>query len=109
MRSILAGLLVAIVAACGSRQVEVRSGPRPTSEVSVRVTNNLSQGVNVSVVSGGNESFLRQVNANSTETLPVQGVAAGTSVTLRATTVDGRNTYTRENVVLSGTFSWTVP
>ena len=109
MRSILAGFLIAIVAACGARQVEVRSGPRPTSEVSVRVQNNLSQGVNVYVVSGGQDMFLRQVNANSAETLPVQGVASGSSVTLRATTVDGRNTYTRENVVLNGTFNWTVP
>ena len=109
MRSILAGLLVAIVAACGSRKVEVVGGPRPASEVSVRVQNNLSQAVNVYVVSSGQDMFLRQVNANSAETLPVQGVASGSSVTLRATTVDGRNTYTRENVVLTGTFSWTVP
>ena len=109
MRSILAGLLIATVVACGGRQVEVRCGPRPASEVSVRVQNNLSQGVNVYVVSGGQDMFLRQVNANSTETLPVQGVASGSSVTLRATTVDGRNTYTRDNVVLNGTFSWTVP
>ena len=109
MRSILAGLLIAMVAACGGRQVEVRSGPRPTAEVSVRVQNNLTQGVNVYVVTGGQDMFLRQVNANSAETLPVQGVASGSSVTLRATTVDGRNTYTRENVVLNGTFNWTVP
>ena len=109
MRSILAGLLIAMVVACGGRQVEVRSGPRPTSEVSVRVTNNLSQGVNVYVVSGGQDMFLRQVNAKSTETLPVQGVAAGSSVSLRATSVDGRDIYTRDNVVLNGTFNWTVP
>ena len=109
MRAILAGFLIAVVAACGSRQVEVRSGPRAAAEVSVRVQNNLSQGVNVYVVSGGQDMFLRQVNANSAETLPVQGVASGSSVTLRATTVDGRNTYTRENVVLNGTFNWTVP
>ena len=109
MRSILAGLLIATVVACGGRQVEVRSTPRAAAEVAVRVQNNLSQAVNVYVVTGGQDMFLRQVNANSAESLPVNGVASGTSVMLRATTVDGRNTYTRENVVLNGTFNWTVP
>ena len=79
------------------------------AETGVRITNNLSQGVNVYVVSGGTDMFLRQVGANSTETLPVRGVASGSTVTLRATTVDGANTYSKENVVLSGTYVWQVP
>ena len=101
----------ATLAACGPRQVEVRTGASPdaASAVGVRVTNNLSQGVNVYVVTGGSDLFLRQVAANSTETLDVRGVAPGSSVTLRATTVDGTRTYTKENVVLSGTYVWQVP
>lgn len=115
MKRYLCMLLVAAAAtsaaACGARQVEVRSGVSPDvqSAVGVRVTNNLSQGVNVYVVSGGSDMFLRQLAANSTETMDVRGVAAGSSVTLRATTVDGTRTYTKDNVVLSGTYVWQVP
>ncbi|HET7456081.1 MAG TPA: hypothetical protein VFJ74_00390 [Gemmatimonadaceae bacterium] len=109
--SILALAAAATLSACGPRQVEVRTGASPdaAASVGVRVTNNLSQGVNVYVVNGGNDMFLRQVAANSSETLDVRGVAAGTSVTLKATTVDGTRTYTKENVVLSGTYVWQVP
>jgi len=109
MRALLAVLLFAVVTACSGRQVEGRTGPQAAAEVSVRVTNNLSQAVNVYVASGGSDTFLRQVAANSTEELPVQGVAAGTSVTLRARTVDGTRTYSKDNVVLSGGVSWQVP
>jgi hypothetical protein len=109
-RYLSAVLVAAALAACGPRQVEVTTGAHPAvAEVGVRMTNNLSQGVNVYVVSGGSDMFLRQVAANSTETLEVRGVASGSSVTLRATTVDGSRTYTKENVVLSGTYVWQVP
>lgn len=109
-RYLSAVLVAATLAACGPRQVEVTTGARPAvAEVGVRVTNNLTQGVNVYVVSGGSDMFLRQVAANSTETLEVRGVADGSTVTLRATTVDGSRTYTKENVVLSGTYVWQVP
>ena len=101
--------LVTVAAACGPRQVEVMSTPSAAAEVGVRLTNNLSQAVNVYVTSGGNDIFLRQVGANATETLPVQGVASGSTVTLKATTLDGRDTYTKQNVTLSGTYSWQVP
>jgi hypothetical protein len=76
----------------------------------VSVTNSLSQAVNVYVVSGGQEIFLRQVAPNSTESLPVTGVAAGSTVTLKATTMDGGRTFTRPNVVLNaGAYQWRVP
>ena len=65
--------------------------------------------VNVYVVSAGTDIFLKQVAARSTETLPVRGVADGSTVTLRATTVDGNYTYTKDNVVLSSTYVWQVP
>ena len=109
-RYLSAVLVAATLAACGPRQVEVTTGAQPeVAETGVRITNNLSQGVNVYVVSGGTDMFLRQVGANSTETLPVRGVASGSTVTLRATTVDGSRTYTKDNVVLSGTYVWQVP
>jgi hypothetical protein len=59
--------------------------------------------------SGGGELFLRQVAAQTTETIAVRGVSPGTSVTLRAAPVDGSVSYTRENVVLGQGFSWKVP
>ena len=111
MMRFLSVVLVAVtLAACGPRQVEVTTGAQPSvAELGLQMTNNLSQGVNVYVVSGGSDVFLRQVAANSTETLAVRGVAAGSTVTLRATTVDGSRTYTKDNVVLSGTYVWQVP
>jgi len=109
MKALAAALMLAVVTACGGRQVEVRSGPQPAAEVAVQMTNNLSQAVNVYVVSAGSDVFLRQVAANSTETLPVQGIATGASVSLKARTVDGTRTYTKDNVVLTGTYNWQVP
>ncbi|MDB4912620.1 MAG: hypothetical protein JWM95_264 [Gemmatimonadetes bacterium] len=100
-------------AACGGgRQVEVRTAPQPTvtAEQAVSVTNNLSQGVNISVTpTGSTELFLRQVPANTVERIVVQGVARGTSVTFKAVTVDGSRTYQSRTVPLNGTFSWPVP
>ena len=103
--------LALAVAACGQRQVEVRTAPTsPNAEQSVQVTNNLSQAVNVYVTpSGGSELFLRQVPANSVERVPVQGVAGGTSVIFKAVTIDGSRTYQSRNVTLQGTYSWPVP
>jgi hypothetical protein len=113
MRLVYTTLLAASVAlsaaACGGRQVEVRTGPTQTAEIGLQVTNNLSQAVNVYVVSGGSDIFLRQVGANATESLPVQGVATGSNVTLKATTVDGTRTYTKDNVTLAGSYRWQVP
>lgn len=109
MRFVYAMLFAVAVTACGGRQVEVRTAPSQNQAIGIQVTNNLSQAVNVYVVSGGSDIFLRQVGANATETLSVQGVAAGSTVTLKATTVDGTRTYTRDNVTLSGGYSWQVP
>ncbi|HVX38026.1 MAG TPA: hypothetical protein VHB25_00540 [Gemmatimonadaceae bacterium] len=97
------------LAACGPRQVEVRTAPTAASQLQVRVSNNLTQAVNVYVTQSGVDTFLRQVSANSQTLVPVQGVAAGTTVTLKAVTIDGTKTYTRDNVVLSGTYNFPVP
>lgn len=113
MRKMIAGVALAVAAltagACSGRQVEVQTGNTTQSQTSVTVTNNLSQAVNVYVMVGGNDMFLRQVGAGSSESLEVRGVAAGTSVTLKATTVDGTRTYTKDNVTLAGSTSWQVP
>jgi hypothetical protein len=100
----------ATVAGCGSRKVDTTNPPAPAGPTySLTVANNLTKAINVYVTNGGVDTFLRQVAASTTEQVPVKGVAAGTAVTLKATTVDGSNTYTKPNVVLSNGFSWQVP
>ena len=103
-------LMTATATACGGRAAEVRTAPVATSELSVQVTNNLSQAVNVyATPSGGSELFLRQVPANTVERVPVQGVASGTKVTFKAVTVDGSRTYGSRDVSLTGLYVWSVP
>ena len=109
MRNLLVALSVFAIAACGGRQVEVRTGPEPVSDVAIHLTNNLSQAVNVYVVSGGNDIFVKQVGSNSVEHVPVSGVAAGSTVNLRAVTVDGTRTYTKNNVTLTSMYDWRLP
>lgn len=108
-KALVAGVFLAVAAgACGPRTVDVRTAEnRP--EAYVRVTNTLGQAVNVYVLSGDNEIFLRQVPANSEARLPVSGVSSGSTVRLRAVTIDGSRTYTSDSVVLTGTYPWRVP
>ena len=105
---LLAALTIS-VSACGPRQVEVTTGAQPAADVSIRFTNNLTQGVNLYVTSGGTDVFLKQVAASSVEVVPVRGLAAGTTVTLKARTVDGTRTYSRDNVSLASNYEWRVP
>lgn len=102
-----------VLGACTGRQVEVVTNPTPESSeaaVSLRVVSTLDQPVNVYVVMGGNEMFVRQVGSRSTETAAVRGVPAGSIVTLRARPVDGRQVYERADVRLdAGVFEWRVP
>ena len=110
MRALVTSLAMAMtLAACAGRQVEVTTGPQPAADVSIRFTNNLSQAVNVYVTTGGSDVFLKQVAANSVEVLPVAGVPAGTTVMLKARTVDGTRTYTKDNVQLAVNYDWRVP
>src|SRR6478672_12547955 len=104
MRVLMVSLSMLALAACGGRQVEVRTGPEPVADVALHVTNNLSQAVNVYVVSGTSDIFLKQVSANTVEHIPVSGVAAGSTVNLRAVTVDGTRTYTKNNVTLGSSY-----
>ena len=72
------------LAACGPRQVEVRTAPTQSAEVAIHFTNNLSSAVNVYVNTGSTDMFVRQVNARAVEHLPVPGVSVGTRATLKA-------------------------
>ena len=103
-------LALATATACGGRAVEVRTAPVTTSELSVQVTNNLSQAVNVyATATGSSELFLRQIPANTVEKVPVQGLASGTKVTFKAVTADGSRTYQSRDVTLTGLYVWSVP
>lgn len=109
-RMLVLTFALAISAACGGRQVEVRTAPAATTELAVQVTNNLSQPANIYVTSaGGSELFLRQVPANTVEKIPVQGIAAGASVKFKAVTADGSRTYESRSVALTGPYLWSVP
>ena len=102
-------LLIATAIGCGQRQVEVRTAPASATQPSIQVTNNLTQAVNVYATAGGSDTFLRQVPANTSQTIPLQGFANGSTVNFKFVSVDGRNTYSRNNVTLSGTFAAAVP
>ncbi len=95
--------------ACSSHQVEVRTAPAQPSQISLQVTNKLSQAVNVYITLSGRDTFLRQVPSDSSATIPVQGFAPGSTVSLRAVTIDGTKTYSRNNIVLSGTYQFPLP
>ena len=110
MRLLLASLaLIITTSACGPRQVEVTTGAQPAADVSIRFTNNLTQAVNLYVTTGGTDVFLKQVAASSVEVVPVRGLNAGTTVTLKARTVDGTRTYSRDNIYLAANYEWRVP
>jgi hypothetical protein len=105
----LAALVAFGAGACGQRQVDVRTAPTKAAESAIHFTNNLPQAVNVYVVQNGQELFVRQVAANTTEHLPVAGVTAGTQVLLRAVTVDGKSTFTSPPTTLTTMYAWKVP
>ena len=109
MRALLAGMLFVMAAACGGRKVNVEAAPRTTAAVTLNFTNNDANAVNVYVVADGNDTFLKQVAANSTEVMPGPGIAAGTHVRLTATRTDGSKTYTSDPITLTATSNWRVP
>jgi hypothetical protein len=107
MSRLIVGLIV-LAAACGPR-VEVRSPPAQPAQQAIQMTNALAQAVNVYVNYNGNDQFIQQVRGNATLKLPVSGIPSGATVTLKAVTVDGTKTYSRQNVVLNGTLNFSVP
>jgi uncharacterized lipoprotein YajG len=108
MRSLL--VIAALLVAGCSRQVRVETAPpAATASASLKVTNASSQAISVYVQGPGAELYLKQVAANSTEIVPVPGIADGTTVKLRATLADGSRSYTRSDVLLRGVYEWRVP
>ena len=68
MRLLIASLALVMAVsatACAGRKVEVTTGPQPAADVSVRLTNNLSQAVNV-YVTAIRELNQRQTSNNKT-------------------------------------------
>lgn len=108
MRTLLA-VALCVTAACGPRQVDVQSAPTQSSEVAIHFTNNLAKAVNVYVNAGQSDLFVRQVGPNTTEHLPVPGIAAGTRVTLKAKPIDGTSGYEREGITMTDMTTWRVP
>ena len=109
MRVLLASMLLAVTAACGGRQVNVETAPRATASVMLRFTNNDTGPVNVYVVNNGQDTFLKNVAAKTTEDVAVPGIAVGTQVRLKATRTDGGKTYTSDPMSLDATTTWRVP
>ena len=102
--------IVTAVAACGPRQVEVRTAPTQSAEVSIHFTNNLASAVNVYVNTGSTDMFVRQVNAKTVEHMPVPGVSIGTRATLKAIPVGAQTGgYQRAGVTMTEMVSWAVP
>jgi hypothetical protein len=104
-------LIVALVlaAACGPRQVEVRTAAPLPPQNALQVTNGLPVAVNVYVTYNGSDQFIQQVRANTALRLPVSGIPVGATVTVKAITIDGTRTYSRQNVVLNGTLEFSIP
>lgn len=105
-RLILAFLVMA--AAC-QRQVEVRTAPPVPVQNALQVTNGLGQSINVYVTYNGSDQFIQQVRPGTSLRLPVAGIPAGATVSLKAVTVDGTRTYSRANIVLNGTYTFPIP
>lgn len=109
MKKIITLLAFTTLAACAPRVLENPSGPPTSTEVYLKVANGLGDPVNIYMVTSGSDLFLKQVAANSTESVPVQGVSPGTIVKLKARTSDGTKEYTRDDVTLTANYEWKLP
>lgn len=67
----------------------------------LRVTNNLSEMVQVWVMNSSTDTYLRSIAANSSETISVPGATAGTVVQLRAKSPSGREIKTMAGITLA--------
>jgi hypothetical protein len=111
MKALLTGLIGICLGAtmsCGA-PVTAGSAPAPSQDPAIHFSNKVGTAVNVYVVSGGVEIFLRQVAPNSSEILRVRGVGVGTLVDLKATSGDGFRTWRRNGVTLESVTVWQVP
>lgn len=108
MRHVLTTMLILAVA-CGPRQVEVRTSAPAPAQNALQVTNSLTQPVNVYVTYNGTDQFVQQVRPGTSLRLPVAGIPAGATVSLKAVTVDGTRTFSRPNIVLNGVYTFPIP
>ena len=92
VRPLAFAALLAFAGACSARQVEVKTAPTQATGLSIQVKNSLSQAVNVWITLNGAETFFAKVEANTSPTNPVQGIPAGSTVSLKAVTADGSRT-----------------
>src|SRR5262245_19711565 len=97
------------IAACGPRQVQVQTGNAPATQATLEFSNHETQSVNVYVVSGGSDLFIKQVAPNTTESLPLRGVTVGSTVRLRAARADGTKSYIKDGVTVIASMTWSVP
>lgn len=109
MKRILIAAAFAASVACGPPQVEVRTAAPEPVQNAIQLTNGLGQAVNVYVMYNGSDRFVQQVRANTALRLPVSGIPVGATVTLKAITIDGTRTYSVPNIVLNGTYNFSVP
>ena len=108
--ALLAGAaLLGAVPACAPRAVEVRTAVDRGADVTLTLANSTDRPVNVYVDVAGTALFLRQVQARSTELLPMRGVPTGSTVTLRAISIDGRSRYEKRDVLAEGSLRWGLP
>lgn len=111
MRVLLAALLLA-TAACGPRQVEVGTAPAEQAQVSLHVTNNTNQAVNVYVNTDGTDMLVGQVAGGANQHIPVAGVGVGSTVTISARSADGTRRFQANEgrpVTLTGMYTWQIP
>jgi hypothetical protein len=109
MRRIASILIGCSLAACSPRQVQVQTGTAPAAQATLEFSNHEAQPVNVYVVSGGTDLFLKQVAPNTTESLPLRGITIGSTVRLRAARADGTKAYSKDGVTVATAMTWSVP
>ena len=81
----------------------------PAADDSVRLTNTLTQAVNVYVVTRAGEVFVGRVDAGASAAFTVRGTRPGEQLQARATTVSGSQSYTREALVVGSADGWRIP
>ena len=81
----------------------------PAADDSVRLTNTLTQAVNVYAVTRAGEVFVGRVEAGASAAFTVRGTRPGEQLQARATTVSGSQSYTREALVVGSADGWRIP
>lgn len=102
-------LIASVLMLACSRKVVVTTPTTASTSIALKVTNDAAQTVTVMVESAGTQYTIGAVPAKTTAVLVVNQVALGSTVKLRASLADGSQAFTRDGVVLTGTYEWRVP